>query len=182
MAERDQQLDMTTRLCEALTHRLQDLERHLAQADADQVEREEARAEAEARAQATAEEARAAAAAAAVAAPAVPVAASSWRQLVRMTTTPLLFPLHLMRAATLPAHLQSQNSIHCIAFPRGLHAALAANSTLSFARRWLAWLARFCVCPRSDCCKCATRRPGLQLLAMRAARTMSRRVGQPLVA
>ena len=34
LAERNQQLDMTTRLCDALTRRLHDLERNLAEADA----------------------------------------------------------------------------------------------------------------------------------------------------
>ena len=40
-AERDQQLDMATRVCEALVRRLRETERTLATADADRAERSE---------------------------------------------------------------------------------------------------------------------------------------------
>ena len=92
LAERNQQLDMTTRLCDALTRRLHDLERNLALADADAVEREEIRA-AEQEAAEDAEPDGAVVAAA----PAPRVLPWHLQRLFRLAAPPLLMPLQLVR-------------------------------------------------------------------------------------
>ena len=92
LAERNQQLDMTTRLCDALTRRLHDLERNLALADADAVEREEIRA-AELEAAEDAEPDGAVVAAA----PAPRVLPWHLQRLFRLAAPPLLMPLQLVR-------------------------------------------------------------------------------------
>ena len=89
LAERNQQLDATTRLCDALTRRLHDLERNLALADADAVEREEMRA--------AEREAAGAEPDGAVVAPAPRVLPWHLQRLFRLAAPPLRMPLQLVR-------------------------------------------------------------------------------------